>query len=630
MESMDNSVVFIIPNGAIIQTIQAALSKLGESHPVFFGSMEQALEIASQCLKLETKVIVSTGLTSKYLQHQLSIPVLEMVFGDVEIINAINEALKVSDKILIIGSGNIRHSTERVLHLFSDTTARIALKEFTADSSLDSQAEAYLREIDCDVVISSDPGVQAARKHGKAGILFNVDERMVAFALSNAKSLVQLELDREEKARTVQAIINHSSEGLLVVDEQNRIQSINNVVKRIVGLGPGEIIGRDFDLFLREQNIADIFGSAEPPDSSSKKMIVDKAPLAIGNDHKGTVVSMRDANEVTEIASRAQKSLRQKGHVARNTFRDIVGSSEAIERVKRRAKIFAKSDSTVLLLGDTGTGKELFAQSIHNESGRKNHAFVAVNCAALPETLLESELFGYVKGAFTGALNVGKQGLFELANKGTIFLDEVSEIPINMQARLLRVLQEREVVRIGDDTVRSVDIRIITASNQNLKELVKAGLFRKDLYYRISVLELLIPPLGARAGDIEQIAYSLVWAKNTALKKDIGTIEKPVLDRMKEMSWPGNIRQLNNFIEKLMILSQGNTIRYEDFKDLMMDEEEDFFLTGEQSGGIETLRDMENRHILRALEYADGNKAVCAKLLGIDPSTLWRKLKAVE
>ncbi|MCL2205059.1 MAG: sigma 54-interacting transcriptional regulator [Treponema sp.] len=324
-----------------------------------------------------------------------------------------------------------------------------------------------------------------------------------------------------------------------------------------------------------------------------------------------------------------EKSLHLKGHLARKGFQDIIGKSDSIEHIKHKAKTFAKSDSTVLILGETGTGKELFAQSIHNASSRRNEAFVAVNCAALPESLLESELFGYVKGAFTGALHKGKQGLFEMAHMGTIFLDEISEIPLNMQARLLRVLQEREVIRIGDDEVRTVNIRIMAASNKNVKELVKKGLFRKDLFYRLSVLELRIPLLQERADDIALIVQNLLWLKKTKLGLNIDHIEDGIIDRMKKMQWPGNIRQLDNFMEKLMILTDGNTILMETFNDLAKDEDSGISLPQEDEQ-IMTLKEMENRHIITTLERSHGNRVICAKLLGIDVSTLWRKLKTIS
>ncbi|MFW5787937.1 MAG: sigma-54 interaction domain-containing protein, partial [Halanaerobiales bacterium] len=247
------------------------------------------------------------------------------------------------------------------------------------------------------------------------------------------------------------------------------------------------------------------------------------------------------------------------GHKADYTFRDIAGKSEKIKKAKKIAKRMAGSSSTVLLIGESGTGKELFAQAIHNKSDRKNYQFVAINCAALPENLLESELFGYVKGAFTGANKEGKPGLFELAHKGTLFLDEISEIPPKLQTRLLRVIEEREVMRIGGERVINVDVRLIAASNKDLKKMVEKGDFREDLYYRLSVLPLKIPSLRKRKEDIIPLINTL--------KEELGVdfkLSSEALEVFLQHNWKGNVRELRNYIEYFSNLDK-NKIKTEDF-----------------------------------------------------------------
>ena len=268
-----------------------------------------------------------------------------------------------------------------------------------------------------------------------------------------------------------------------------------------------------------------------------------------------------------------------------------------------------------MICGETGTGKELFAQSIHAASSRCKEAFVAINCASLPEGILESELFGYVKGAFTGARNEGKAGIFEIANKGTIFLDEIGEISPKLQARLLRVLQEKEIMRLGDSRVIPVDVRIIVATNKNLLHEVKCKNFREDLYYRLCVLVLELPPLRKRKEDLIPIANHILW-KNHHIRyrwnqNDIALIS--------EYDWPGNIRELSNFIERLIALCPNDT---------SMSLYLQYALYPVSSATPSS--DSEENEILRVLAECKGNRKQAAQKLGISRSTLWRKLRELE
>ncbi|NMM63320.1 sigma 54-interacting transcriptional regulator [Clostridium sp. P21] len=280
----------------------------------------------------------------------------------------------------------------------------------------------------------------------------------------------------------------------------------------------------------------------------------------------GAVAIVRKFSDIEKNQHKFRQQLIGKGHVAKYNFEDIIGESESIKKCKNIAKRMAKSDSSIMITGETGTGKEMFAQAIHNSSKRKEYQFVAVNCGALPESLLESELFGYEEGAFTGARKGGKLGLFELAHNGTLFLDEIGEMPINLQMRLLRVIQEREVMRIGGDRVIKVNIRIIAATNRNLKEMVRKGEFREDLYYRLNVLPLKIPPLRERKDDILFLINEM--------KVEFGD-EFHFTEDAKEVlinhNWRGNVRELKNYVEYLANLE----LEYIDVKDLPFNDEVD-------------------------------------------------------
>ena len=303
---------------------------------------------------------------------------------------------------------------------------------------------------------------------------------------------------------------------------------------------------------------------------------------------------------------------------------------------------YAASDSNVIIIGETGTGKELFAQSIHNASKRKNGPFVAVNCAALPENLLESELFGYVEGAFTGTSKGGKMGLFEQAHGGTLFLDEVGEISMAIQTKLLRVLQERQVRRIGDNKVINVDVRIISATNKSIRKMADVGQFRRDLVYRLDVLRLFLPPLREREADVELLFVNQLQGMAKRNGQLPVKIEAGVFPLLCQYPFFGNIRELRNIAERVFVLHEGDIINAHDVHEALypadLDMDPSFAistgtglaeLTETQEQNSENFLGEEER-LRQALKISGGNKGKAAKLLGIDRSTLWRRMKKYE
>lgn len=299
-------------------------------------------------------------------------------------------------------------------------------------------------------------------------------------------------------------------------------------------------------------------------------------------------------------------------------IQSIIGKSNAIEEVKRLALLAAKSSSTVLITGECGTGKELFAQTIHNASDRWAKPFVNINCAAIPSELAESELFGYEGGAFTGASKHGKPGKFELADKSSIFLDEIGDMPLPLQGKLLRTIQEKEVIRVGGLQHKKVDVRIIAATNQDLIKLAHEGKFRKDLYYRLSVLSLNIPSLRNHLEDIPLLVNYFVKKYSLLLNKQIKGVSDKALNFLVNYHWPGNIRELENMIERAIIFCKGKII---DLGDLGI------YQPNEGGESICSLSSIEKENIFKALEITQGNKAKAAKLLGISRSALYNKLK---
>ncbi len=303
-------------------------------------------------------------------------------------------------------------------------------------------------------------------------------------------------------------------------------------------------------------------------------------------------------------------------------FENIIGESKEIKEAIEVAKKVAQTDTPVLLLGETGTGKELFAQAIHNSGKRKNHPFVAINCSAFAKDLLESEMFGYKAGAFTGA-NKNKKGLFEEANEGTIFLDEIGDMDVALQAKLLRVIEEKVFIKQGDTKSTVVDVRIIAATNKNLEEEIGKGNFRSDLFYRINVVKIEIPSLRDRKDDIEVLVNYFVKVYSEKLKRNIEDIDEEYLEILKNYSFPGNIRELRNLIERSIILSEDNILKAsslpKDFSNVPHK------TTGKVSSRLD---DIEKEHILRVLEETNWNKTKAAEILDIGLTTLYRKLQS--
>ena len=337
-----------------------------------------------------------------------------------------------------------------------------------------------------------------------------------------------------------------------------------------------------------------------------------------GDEDNKLILVVKNAQEKVKMANRI--SVLKKNAQSKFSFDNIIGNSPLIIDVIDVAKKSANSDIPILLIGETGTGKEVLAQSIHYESDRRNESFVAINCSAFAKDLLESEMFGYKAGAFTGAVK-NKKGLFEEANKGTLFLDEIGDMDIALQSKLLRVLENNSFIKPGDTKETLVDVRIIAATNKDIKQLISEGKFRDDLFYRISVIQINLPPLRKRCEDIKLLADNFINIFSTKLKKNIPQIEKPFYDKLLAYSFPGNTRELKNIVERIILLNDKSILTE---KDLPLD-----LITYSSVKAVNSelkLEDVERSHILSVLKSVNNNKSEAAEILGIGLTTLYRKL----
>ncbi len=345
---------------------------------------------------------------------------------------------------------------------------------------------------------------------------------------------------------------------IIGINSNGMVNSFNISAEKILGLKRENILGESYKKDLKEIPFKRVLKDKKAIEDKVVKIgeisyVITINPIKKYDTINGAVAIVKKLSETVKEQNKIRAQLIDKGHIANYEFNDIVGESDLLQKAKKIALRMADSNSTVLITGDTGTGKELFAQAIHNESKRKDNQFVAINCAALPESLLESELFGYEKGAFTGAKKEGKMGLFELAHHGTLFLDEISEMPLKLQSRLLRVLEQRKVMRIGGDSVINIDVRIIAATNRVLKDLVNRGEFRKDLFYRLSVLPLKIPSLNEREKDVILLIKKFKSDLNADYK-----LSEEVIELFLSHEWQGNVRELRNYLEFFANLNKGD------------------------------------------------------------------------
>ena len=352
-------------------------------------------------------------------------------------------------------------------------------------------------------------------------------------------------------------LLNELTTGVLVVNENNQIDMINSIAETLFDNQLKEYEGQNLKALVAAYPSLQLFQTESEIQNellvfSGRKLIVTIKKIDFAGVPYGRMILIKNYRDVVEIQQKIHKEIIGKGQYSRYTFESIVWSDPRIgERIEICKKI-ANSESAVLINGESGTGKEIFAGSIHNYSDRRNEPFIAINCAALPESLLESELFGYEEGAFTGARKGGKVGFFESAHRGTLFLDEIGELPLKLQARLLRVLQEKEIIRLGGDSIIKVDTRIIAATNQDLFAMAEAGTFRKDLYYRLNVFQIDVPPLRERLNDIPELIRK--YSEFHPERHDYSNL---FLQFCMHYDWPGNVRELNNVIEYLATVSDG-------------------------------------------------------------------------
>ncbi|KAB3527186.1 sigma-54 interaction domain-containing protein [Alkaliphilus serpentinus] len=448
----------------------------------------------------------------------------------------------------------------------------------------------------------------------------------------------------------LEAIFNSTQDAITVCDENGIHVLVNPAYTRLTGLDKKYIIGKHaaVDIAEGESIHMKVINTKKPVKNARlklgphrKEVVADAAPIIVDGELKGSVGVLHDLTEIKKLnyeLMQAKQIIRKLE--ARYTFEDIIAKDEGMKAALEKAKQAAVTPATVLLRGESGTGKELFAHAIHNLSNRKYNQFVRVNCAAISQSLLESELFGYEEGAFTGARKGGKIGLFEEAHGGTVFLDEIGEVPISTQAKLLRVLQEKEIVRVGGTKPIGIDVRVIAATNISLEKAIEAGTFREDLYYRLNVIPIRIPPLRSRKKDIYPLVLHIIGKYNQEYGRKVEDISQDALERMMTYDWPGNVRELQNYISRAMVnMKYSETIItverlpkfFDNDKSLAKNDVNIHRAEGQEDLSLkEALEEYERSLIYNRLKDNGGNRTQTAKDLQISVRNLYYKIEKYQ
>ncbi|NPV53601.1 MAG: sigma 54-interacting transcriptional regulator [Firmicutes bacterium] len=634
-------ILFIAPEEETAQLVGKLEDSLGidVGVDIVVAVGEERLKLLATCSERGIEVVVSRwGYSLRRARQVSDVPLVNVEITGYDIARALNAARAVSDRVGVAHMSNVVKGASMLAPLLGMKFVGAYVLDSDRPKAL-HDAIRRMRDLGVEVLLGGIAVTSLAASYGIQGLRIKAGEEALAAALLEAWRLIPVKQRERERTENIRAILDFAYDGIIALDKNGIITVFNPMAEQITRLKASNVIGKPIDFVMPELRGTDILALKTGPEVGKIRniggvqVITNRIPIVLDGRPVGAVVNFLDIGRIQGLEAKARKALATRGLVARVHFSDIIGSSRAMSQLVEMAKRYSQMDSPILICGETGTGKEMFAQAIHNASPRANGPFVAVNCAALPESLLESELFGYVEGAFTGARKQGKAGLFELAHRGTIFLDEVSEMPLSVQARFLRVIQEKEVIRLGDDRVIPVDIRIIAATNKDLEALVQEGNFRKDLYYRLDVLNLMLPPLRERGKeDIRACLEYFMRKCELRLGHPLKELDPEDMEVVLNYRWPGNIRELENFVERIGALADpGDGSMPPGLVNSMLSSKECPGSHGRREGGEEggcrSLREMELEAIERALKECGGSKRRAAALLGISQTTLWRRLK---
>ena len=583
-------------------------------------------------------IFICSGASAEFLRKNISTTVLSIRMGEYDLIRALNLAKDRGTKAGILSHILPHSELKEMASLFT-----VEIYEAVYSSLEDARQKIQeLVAAGYRVIVGSPTAVELAEEAGAEGVsVINADA--VRRTLEDALAICRSRVHEKLKHQRINTVLQHLTEGVIALDIHGQVQSINPSMSQMLNLSEKHIINKNARFALPDLDIERVLKTGIGEDNllikfGNRRVAASIMPLFEAGQVDGAIIVCQEINAIQRSERHIRSQARPRQFIAKYEFSQLLGDSIAFRQAIDLAKLYASTTSTVLITGESGTGKELIAQSIHNASSRRQAPFVAINCASFPETLLESELFGYEEGAFTGTKKGGKSGLFEAGHTGTIFLDEIGDIPVPLQTRLLRVLQEREVLRLGSSEPTPVDIRVIAATHHKLSTRIEEGLFREDLFYRLNILRITVPPLRQRIEDIPIISNAILAnlsQHDQEKQNQARALVHELMPRLLAHRWRGNIRELENIVERacLSVYMVENGHRQGPPLETLFPElfpitdtlDRPSKLTGTSLQALGKAAEI--AYIKQTLKENAEDMTKTAKHLGISRSTLWRRLR---
>lgn len=586
-------------------------------------------------------VVITRGNHAALIKRNTNIPIVEIVLTGQEIAILIQEAKEILHKpspvIGLVGFGNMLSSTKLL-----DEVLDVNIKEYFVEYSEELEgAVGKAAKDNVDIIIGGEIVCSLSKKFGIPTLFLKSREDSIKEAFRIAEKVIYASDLEKKNTAEFKTILDYSFDGIIKLNNKGKIVALNYLAEKILRKTSEDMIGRHItEVFniLDDNVIESVLTEGKGMyhtllQKENLALVSNIAPVVIDGSIEGAILSFQEFRKIEELEAAIRKELYSKGYVAKNTFKNIIADSSEISELKSLAKLYAKYDSPVIITGECGTGKKLFAQSIHNESLRRNNPYVAVNCAAMPSEQLEKKLYGYLESNYFNSSTVIKKGMFEVAHTGTIFLENISDLDIYGQATLLRVINEGSITRWGDDKALPVNVRVICSTTKSLRTMVKEGRFNSELYYMLNVLELNISPLRTRIEDIETLLDYFIDMYNNMYKKYV-ILTEGARELLYSYPWYGNAQQLKKICEKIIILSPKKVLdenfineHLEYFSEAV--DEISFDKRNEQKKVV-VYQSPEAANILKLLEKHNGNRGKVAEELNMSKTTLWRKIKKYE
>jgi transcriptional regulator with PAS, ATPase and Fis domain len=587
------------------------------------GLMDGAVDVARDLAAQGVEVVISRGATARGIQNALpDLSVVDISTSSLDLLTALHLARAQARRLAVVAFPPMAEGAAEIGRLLG---LEVTVHELGWDEDI-APAVLRARQAGADMVVGGYITAVVAKRLGVPCQPVECSAQSLLAAVREARRLAHGRGVEKAKGSLLRAVLTSTDSAIIAVDRDGMVTVLSPVAERLLRHSEVAALGRPVAEVWPHSGLDLVLATGKGATGGverlgDREIMCTKTPICVRGETVGAVATFHDVRQIQKMEATVRRRILASGHVAATRFQDIRGVSPALRQAMAMGLDYARTTATVLIHGETGTGKELFAQSIHNASPRQGGPFVAVNCAALPGQLLESELFGYESGAFTGASQKGKPGLFELAHGGTIFLDEIAEMGLPLQGKLLRVLQEKKVMRLGSDQVIPVDVRVVAATNKNLGQLMATGGFRDDLFYRLNVLRLPLPPLRHRQEDIADLARHFLDL--AATRPGGHALSAEAVRVLCRHAWPGNVRELQNLMARVAATHREYDVPESLVRSLLDDIVPNGSARTRAFGNDPT----EQERIREALAKTGGRMGAAARLLGLSRSTLWRRLR---